>query len=1081
MTINPSESGVDATAIEAALAEPAFAQVSAAGGPIIVAAGHPSRIVWSNPAAQTYFAATGLDLERRIFGGAEPGSKRLAELARLLVPGAAPRLERLRFFIARRAETLTFVCRRTAGPNSLFVLALPGVTVPVRAVPQPVVAAPQPMQAAPEQIVAEHAPEIETPEVAAPLPAVEDPIVTPVADVAVPPAEEPAPEPVVDVVIAAPARVAEPVSATLRDLLDVAAGLAARVGTASTVRFLWQTDAQHRFVKITGELCQLVGCIDADMIGQSFVDLAARLDLDPDHRLRDAFARGETWSGLEVLWPVAGSSAALPIVLGALPAHDRDRHFEGFRGFGVIHVTRIQDRPQADVTQRVSDTDSDALDSALEASAPVAERDTPAVPEIPAALVEDTPVADVIPGVEAPTAKEPEPVAASPAPPVEVVTADKSAAPVQDSGNVVTLRPFQVVPRRPAEPEAPVVPAVESTPFVPPANPEPPVLAPKPPRASEPLQANESPREDTRAADMVSLSPSERLAFREIARALGARVRADLPGAPDDASDSPSRDRMRDLIEVANRVAGEDATAAADIPAAESAPTPPLADVPAPQGDRVERDNAPAVLDRLPLGILVSRGDDTLYVNRTLLDIVGYSDMQDFVEEKALSQMFRGRQGEAFAETSDGGAIPVVTRNGDVVALDARVQSMDWAGAPASLITFRRSQEQDLSYRVRSLETELRASEAETRELHAILDTATDGVAVLDEDGHILALNRAGEALFGFDQNEVAGESFTILFAKESQAGALDYLAGLRQSGVASVLNDGRDVIGRARQGGSIPLFMTLGRVGAAGKPKFCAVLRDMTHWKKAERELREARLEAEHASALKSDFLAKISHEIRTPLNAILGFAEVIMEERFGPVGNERYKDYLKDIHASGSHVMSLVNDLLDLSKIEAGKLELNFGSVDANRVVSECVSLIQPQAARERVIVRLSLAPRLPNIVADERALRQIVLNLLSNAVKFNEPGGQVIVSSALTDAGHAVIRIRDTGIGMSESEIETALEPFRQVATARHTTGTGLGLPLTKALVEANRASFSIKSKKAEGTLVEVAFPPTRVLAE
>jgi len=176
----------------------------------------------------------------------------------------------------------------------------------------------------------------------------------------------------------------------------------------------------------------------------------------------------------------------------------------------------------------------------------------------------------------------------------------------------------------------------------------------------------------------------------------------------------------------------------------------------------------------------------------------------------------------------------------------------------------------------------------------------------------------------------------------------------------------------------------------------------------------------------------------------------------------------------------MSLVNDLLDLSKIEAGKLELDFAHVDANRIVSECVALMQPQANRERVIVRLSLASRLPRIVADERSLRQIVLNLLSNAIKYNEPGGQVIVSTTLTDSGQAVIRIRDTGIGMSDSDVITALEPFRQLATSRNTTGTGLGLPLTKALVEANRAHFSIKSKKTEGTLVEVAFPPTRVLA-
>jgi signal transduction histidine kinase len=140
-----------------------------------------------------------------------------------------------------------------------------------------------------------------------------------------------------------------------------------------------------------------------------------------------------------------------------------------------------------------------------------------------------------------------------------------------------------------------------------------------------------------------------------------------------------------------------------------------------------------------------------------------------------------------------------------------------------------------------------------------------------------------------------------------------------------------------------------------------------------------------------------------------------------------------------------------------------------------------MQPQANRERVVMRLSLAPNLPNIVADERSLRQIVLNLLSNAVKFNDAGGQVIVSTALTDAGHAVVRIKDTGVGMSDSELETALEPFRQVATSRKIEGTGLGLPLTKALVEANRASFTIKSRKGEGTLVEVVFPPTRVLAE
>ncbi|MGB7698558.1 MAG: PAS domain-containing sensor histidine kinase, partial [Methylovirgula sp.] len=366
-----------------------------------------------------------------------------------------------------------------------------------------------------------------------------------------------------------------------------------------------------------------------------------------------------------------------------------------------------------------------------------------------------------------------------------------------------------------------------------------------------------------------------------------------------------------------------------------------------------------------------------------------------------------------------------------------------------------------------------------------ILDTATDGLAVLDSQGRILTLNRSGEALFGYDQNEVAGQPLRTLIAADSEAKVKEYFEGLKDNGVASLLNDGREIQGRAKQGGSIPIFMTLGHIGPAqndpAEQKFCALFRDMSHWKKVEQELEDARREAERASAAKSDFLAKVSHEIRTPLNAILGFAEVIMEERFGPMGNERYRDYLRDIHTSGAHVMSLVNDLLDLSKIEAGKMELEFVSVDVNRVITECVALMQPQASQERVIMRLSLAPHLPKIVADERSLRQILLNLLSNAVKFNEPGGQVIVASALTDTGNSVIRIRDTGIGMSEHDIETALEPFRQLATARQSAGTGLGLPLTKALVEANRALFTIRSKKNEGTLVEVAFPPARVPAE
>jgi signal transduction histidine kinase len=207
------------------------------------------------------------------------------------------------------------------------------------------------------------------------------------------------------------------------------------------------------------------------------------------------------------------------------------------------------------------------------------------------------------------------------------------------------------------------------------------------------------------------------------------------------------------------------------------------------------------------------------------------------------------------------------------------------------------------------------------------------------------------------------------------------------------------------------------------------------------------------------------------------------MMAEQFGPIGSERYREYMRDIHASGEHLVSLINDLLDLSKIEAGKLELNFVSLDLNELTQQCVGLMQPQASRERIIIRTSLPSDLPQVTADARSVRQIVLNLLSNSIKFTGAGGQVIVSTAKSDDGDVVLRVRDTGVGKTEQDLAVALEAYRQLATSSRwgSSGTGLGLPLTKALAEANRARFRIQSTINTGTLVEVAFPRPRMAAE
>jgi PAS domain S-box-containing protein len=376
-----------------------------------------------------------------------------------------------------------------------------------------------------------------------------------------------------------------------------------------------------------------------------------------------------------------------------------------------------------------------------------------------------------------------------------------------------------------------------------------------------------------------------------------------------------------------------------------------------------------------------------------------------------------------------------------------------------------------------------RHSEDDDNELRNILDTAADGIVTLDRTGNICSFSAGAEAIFGYRIAEVVEKPLAGLLAQESRRVLRDYLSALQGPGLATVFNDGREVTAVVRQGGVVPLFLTIGRLHSTREngAAFCVVLRDITQWKRTEAELREAKESAEQASRQKSEFLAKISHELRTPLNAILGFSEVMRMERFGEIRNERYRGYVSDIHASGVHLLSLINDLLDLSKIEAGKLELNFTSVALPEVIDHAIRMVQEQATSARVILRRTIPTDLPNVVADHRSMSQVMLNLLSNAIKFTDPGGQVIISAQLTKAGELKLRVKDTGLGMSEAEVRSALEPFRRITTeGRDAPGTGLGLPLTKALAEANRARFDIVSEPRKGTMVEITFPTTRVLA-
>lgn len=246
------------------------------------------------------------------------------------------------------------------------------------------------------------------------------------------------------------------------------------------------------------------------------------------------------------------------------------------------------------------------------------------------------------------------------------------------------------------------------------------------------------------------------------------------------------------------------------------------------------------------------------------------------------------------------------------------------------------------------------------------------------------------------------------------------------------------------------------------------------------EKQLRAAKEDAELANRAKSQFLANTSHELRTPLNAIIGFSDVIKNSMFGPVGNPKYVGYADHIYASGRHLLAVINDILDLSKVEAGKADLHECEVDVRTAVTACLTLVREQAETKRQRLEQDLADDLPALRADERRLKQILLNLLSNAVKFTGRGGQVTVKAYVEADGALVMEVADTGIGIAPEDIPKAFAPFSQIdgSDTRRYEGSGLGLPLARALAELHQASLDLESAVGVGTTAVVRFPAPRL---
>lgn len=890
--------------------------------------------------------------------------------------------------------------------------------------------------------------------------------------------------------------------------LEAEPGFVFRPNSRAT-RFVWKIDAEGRFNEVSHEFAAAVGPHASDIIGSAFGDVAALFNLDPDGKLSEALARRDTWSGKTILWPVEGTSLVVPVDLAALPTYTRNRDFDGFRGFGVVRLSDAQEDPLALGLTLGPDGighDAASLGPPAETIAEVV-HETETVfeePLIDTALTQE--VED-----QARTASEPQ----TEPEPEEIATLQAAETPAQeiaaekvegsaDAGDVSTAEPIAELPQ------------------------EPPAL-----RISETPNRRLSDKIVQLHNTGAGLTAAEQANFREIAKRLEAfGANKDEPAVP--APMEPAVTETSSFEEASGPKAFE-----AETPTADQADIPSLEEI-APQEaifenaveaereddgaaeepDFIAEDEATegleettsqievltsfipprikmtdglsvGTVDQLPVAVLIHIGDALIHANPEFMRLTGYGTLDALREVGGIEGLLQRRELEEKAAGS--GTMMLVKADDTLAPVTARLQSVRWEDANALMLALMPVEGKEdgrgdanrfdgrSEDRPERMVEKVAKLQVEVEELRSILETATDGVVVIGTEGDIRSMNRSASALFNYDEQETRGKPFVMLFAHESQKAVIDYLNGLAGHGVASVLNDGREVIGREAAGGFVPLFMTMGQLTSSNG--YCAVIRDITQWKRTEDELRNAKGAAETANAHKTDFLARVSHEIRTPLNAIIGFSDMMAGERFGPIGHPRYIEYANDIGRSGRHVLDIVNDLLDISKIEAGEMDLDFAAVGLNEAVSEAVALVQPQANGQRVIIRTALSQAVPEVVADLRSIKQIALNILSNAIRFTPSGGQIVVSTSYEANGSVVLRVRDTGIGMTRSELDQAMKPFRQVSStqSRHRgDGTGLGLPLTKAMVDANRATFTINSAPNEGTLVEITFPSQRVLA-